>query len=116
MLALSHFGLYSSRSCLVCCLIIEVQHWSIIESATCLNEIFPMKLAMVVRRPTNLRDLRVRAKLKPNPTDDHQGDSWPWGRKKCKTCGLHLERSFRKAFAGFCDYDIIFMAEAYRRR
>ena len=46
------------------------KHWPIIESFSTLSEIFTERPTMACRRPKGLRDLLVRAKLKPDMRDD----------------------------------------------
>ena len=46
------------------------KHWPITESSSTLSEIFAERPTMAYRRPKSLRDLLVRAKLKPDMRDD----------------------------------------------
>ena len=61
----------------------------IIESSKRLNKIFPQRPIMAYRRPKGLRDIRVHAKLNPDPSDDGTtGESKPCGNMRCFTCKL----------------------------
>ena len=52
------------------------KHWLIIDSSKHLNKIFPQKRIMVYKRSKSLRDILVRAKLNPDPSDDEpKGES-----------------------------------------
>ena len=58
------------------------KNWSIIESSDELKDIYQSKPVMAFRRPKSLRDLLVRARLKPNSDDDNQnGDVDPVAEK-----------------------------------
>ena len=65
------------------------KHWPIIESSSTLSEIFTERPTMAYRRPKSLRDLLVRAKLKPDMRDDEPlGETRPCGKARCKTCKI----------------------------
>ena len=74
------------------------KHWPIIESSDHLNSVFPQKPIMAFRRPKSLRDLLVRARLKPDSIDDEpHGECKPCGRPRCRTCDMitpsHIAKS-----------------------
>ena len=74
------------------------KHWPIIKSSDHLNSVFPQKPIMAFRRPKSLRDILVRARLKPDPTDDEpHGECNPCGRPRCRTCDMitpsHIAKS-----------------------
>ena len=65
------------------------KHWSIIDSSDHLSTVFPQKPIMAYRRPKSLKDHLVRARLKPDPTDDEPlGECKPCGRSSCQTCRM----------------------------
>ena len=65
------------------------KHWSIIDSSDHLSTVFPQKPIMAYRRPKSLKDHLVRARLKPDPTDDEPlGECKPCGRSRCQTCRM----------------------------
>ena len=65
------------------------KHWSIIDSSDHLSTVFPQKPIMAYRRPKSLKDHLVRARLKPDPTDDEPlGECKPVGRSRCQTCRM----------------------------
>ena len=62
------------------------KHWPIIDSSDHLSTVFPQKPIMAYRRPKNLRDHLVRAKLRLDPTDDEAlGERNPCSRSRCQT-------------------------------
>ena len=65
------------------------KNWSIIESSDELRNLYQSKPFMAFRRPKSLRDILVRAQLKPNSDDDNQnGECRPCGRKRCQCCRM----------------------------
>ena len=65
------------------------KHWPVIESSSTLSEIFTERPTMAYRRPKSLRDLLVRAKLKPDTRDDEPPwETRPCGKARCKTCKM----------------------------
>ena len=65
------------------------KHWSIKDSSDHLSTVFPQKPIMAYRRPKSLKDHLVRARLKPDPTDDEPlGECKPCGRSRCQTCRI----------------------------
>ncbi|XP_060598432.1 uncharacterized protein LOC132752158 [Ruditapes philippinarum] len=65
------------------------KHWPIIESSQKLNKMFPTKPTIAYRRPKSLRDILVRAQLRPIMTDK-EGQSGPCGTPRCQTCAVML--------------------------
>lgn len=77
------------------------KHWSIIESSEYLSCSLPEKPIMAYRRPKSLRDLLVRARLKPDPKDDGPpGESKPCGRARCQTCKMITTSQTIKSSSG----------------
>ena len=65
------------------------KHWPIIEFSSTLSEIFTERPTMAYRRPKNLRDLLVHAKLKPDMRNDEPlRETRPCGKARCKTCKI----------------------------
>ena len=62
--------------------------WPTIQSSAQLKDIFPEKPVIAYRRPNSLRDILVRAKLKPNLNDTALSQSGPRGTHRCQTCNL----------------------------
>jgi len=58
------------------------KHWQIIETNTKLNCIFPEKPMIAFRRPESLKDILVRAKVKPRQ-DSPKGESKPCNTSRC---------------------------------
>ena len=77
------------------------KHWPIIESSSTLSEIFTERPTMAYRRPKSLRDLHVRAKLKPDMRDDEPlGETRPCGKARCKTCKMITPTQIAKSASG----------------
>ena len=56
---------------------------------------------MAYRRPKSLRDLLVRAKLKPDMRDDEPlGETRPCGKARCKTCKMITPTQIAKSASG----------------
>ena len=76
-------------------------HWPTIQSSAQLKDIFPEKPIIAYRRPKSLRDILVRAKLKPNLNDTPLGQSGPCGTHRCQTCNLmSVTQSFTQTTTG----------------
>ena len=77
------------------------KHRPIIESSSTLSEIFTERPTMAYRRPKSLRDLLVRAKLKPDMRDDEPfGETRPCGKARCKTCKMITPTQIAKSASG----------------
>ena len=56
---------------------------------------------MAYRRPKSLRDLLVRAELKPDMRDDEPlGETRPCGKARCKTCKMITPTQIAKSASG----------------
>ena len=76
-------------------------HQPTIQSSAQLKDIFPEKPNQVYRRPTSLRDILVRAKLRPNLNDTPLGQSGPCGTHRCQTCNImSVTQSFTQTTTG----------------
>lgn len=64
------------------------KHWPTIESSERLAKMFPQKPVVAYRRPKSLRDLLVRAKLKPSTRDQPYGLSKACNKPRCQTCKM----------------------------
>jgi hypothetical protein len=62
------------------------KHWSIIDKSDKLTRMFPEKPLVAYRRPKNLRDILVRAKIRPSTETCSEGLSAPCGTSRCQTC------------------------------
>ncbi len=76
------------------------KHFNILQSNDKLKQIFPEPPLISYRRPKNIRDIVVRAKLPPsndqNDTDSLPGSS-PCQSKRCKNCTHMKETNFFKS-------------------
>ena len=63
------------------------KHLPILHISEKLRKAIPNPPLVAYRRPPNLRDLLVRAEVKP-PTPPTPGDNAPCGSRRCKTCQL----------------------------
>jgi predicted GIY-YIG superfamily endonuclease len=70
---------------------IIANHWPTVQSSDILNLILPNKPVVAYRRPKNLKDILVRAKLTPIASQNQPSQSGPCGDKRCKTCQHMIE-------------------------
>ena len=76
-------------------------HWPTIQSSAQLNDMFPEKPIIAYRKHESLRDILVRAKLKPNLNDTPFGQSGPCGTHRHQTYKLmSVTQSFTQTTTG----------------
>ncbi len=68
------------------------KHWPIIQSHPRLNNAIPELPIIAYKRPKNLRDILIRAQIKPDNYTDQIHSCHPCNKTRCKTC-THMQNT-----------------------